>query len=827
VLRGIGYRILSAISVVALSLSSSTLCTLRGRVSSETHTPISGALLILEKPDGRVIRTVTNLQGEFRIDLTDEGEYVLSVEREGFFPIERRVIPVSQQGAELELRLDRIEEVHESIEVTAAPPTIDMDTTAASTSVTGTEIMNVPYRNTNDLRSALRIVPGVVRDQRGGLHINGGAEDQVMYTLNGFNLTDPLTGRFESRLSVESVQSVEITSGNLAAEFGKGSAGTMAVQTRTGDDKLRYSATNFVPGFENRKGFYIGGWTPRLNLSGPIRRGRAWFSNSFDTQYIKTVIEDLPQGEDRISAWRLSNLLHTQVNLTPSQILYTGFLANFWTAPRTGLSVLDPLETTVDRRSRQWFFHVKDQVYLTSRALVEFGFAANRTFGREIPQGQELYALTPFGKHGNFFSDAIREAGREQWMANTFLPSFRAHGHHQFKAGVDFNRVSYSQNVRRTGYENFDEAGKRLRRTMFGGNGRLERSNYESAAFLQDSWRVRPSLLVEAGLRADWDQILGRWDASPRVGVAWSPPGMENTRIQGGFARIFDASNLRLFTRPLDQYSISWYYDPTGSLVRGPATSVFTIRNPSLARPRYQNWNVGWDQRFSPNVAAQFQFLRRRGRKGFTYRNSLDPVAGPPPEFVQEFQSPVFDAIYDLCNERVDAYDSFTVSVRHNIRRQYEWMVSYTRSRALSNTVVDVTVDDPVIITNNVGSMPWDAPNRLLSWGYLPTLWKNWAVAYLMEARNGFPFSLYSDQGYSLGQVNSHRFPTFFEANLHLERRFTFRKHRWALRFGANNITDRRNPDTVNSVVTSSRYLTFYGGTGRSTNFRIRWLGRQ
>ena len=134
-----------------------------------------------------------------------------------------------------------------------------------------------------------------------------------------FNLNDPLTGRLESRLSVDSVQSLEVSSGAIPAEFGKGSAATMAVKTDTGDDKLRYSGTNFVPGVASHKGLVLQDWTPRFGLSGPIEKGRAWFSDSADAQYTQHVIEELPRGHDRTASWNFSNLLHTQVNLTPSE----------------------------------------------------------------------------------------------------------------------------------------------------------------------------------------------------------------------------------------------------------------------------------------------------------------------------------------------------------------------------------------------------------------------------------------------------------------------------------------------------------------------------
>ena len=91
----------------------------------------------------------------------------------------------------------------------------------------------------------------------------------------------------------------------------------------------------------------IGDWTPRGGLSGPLRKGRAWFSDSITAQYVKHVVEELPQGLDRVADWRLSNLLHTQVNLTPSNILFGGFLLNYWNAPRQGRDALARMETRV------------------------------------------------------------------------------------------------------------------------------------------------------------------------------------------------------------------------------------------------------------------------------------------------------------------------------------------------------------------------------------------------------------------------------------------------------------------------------------------------
>jgi len=794
---------------------------LSGVVQSTTRTPVASARVVLDGQPGGPWTAVSDISGEFSLTLPAAGKYQLSVEHPGFFPIKREIAT----GAGLIIPLDPVRELIQSLEVTSTPDTIDMETTAVKRSVGSPEILNVPYPNTNDFRSALRIIPGMIRDHRGGLHLQGGSEEQTLYTLNGFNLNDPLSGRFDTRFSVEAVQSAEISSGNLPAEFGKGSAGVLAIRTHTGDDRFRPSATNFVPGFENRKGWTLTDWTPRFGVSGPIARGRAWFSNSTDIIYTKTIIRDLPKGDDRSVSHRGSNMLSTQVNLSPRHILHTGLLWSQWSAARTGLSALDPWETTIDRRSRQWFFHAKDQIYLSRGALLEVGFAANRTFGREVPQGSEPLVFTPFGKRGNHFADAGRGASRDQILVNAFLPGFTRAGSHQVRVGTDLNRVRYEQDVRRTGYGQLDGSGTRLYHTEFHGSGRFARRNFESAWYVQDSWRVIPSLLVEAGLRADWDTLVRSFSPSPRLGLAWSP-GKRNTKVYGGISRTFDATSLLLFTRPMDQYWLTTHFFPDGRINRGPGLSLFTIGANHRPRPHYDGLSAGVEHHWGAGISVRADYLQRRGGRGFTYVNSNDSTLGPVPDWVRGAGASALDAVFDLTNLRRDSFRSYSVTLRQILRKQYQWMTSYTFSRALSNAVVDVNADDPLTAVSNSGPMPWDSPHRLVSWGYLPLPRKNWAVAFLLDGRSGFPFSVRNQIGEIDGPVNARRFPTYFEANLHLERRFEFRRHMWALRFGANNLTNRVNPDTVNNIIGSPRYLQFHGGNGRSTNFRIRWLGR-
>jgi len=802
---------------------------LRGRVISETGSPVAGARVTLAPAGNASVRRVltTDPAGAFAVRLAAAGDYAIDVEREGFFTLKRRAILLVAGPNEIQLVLNPLREVFESVDVTASAATVDLDRAAPEKALRGTDILAVPYPTTNNLKNALRIIPGVVQDSRGGIHINGGTEEQTLYTLDGFTVNDPLTGRLESRVSVEAVQSVEVLSGAFAAEYGKGASGVLAISTVSGTDRRRYSATNFVPGIESHKGVVIGDWTPRAGVSGPLRKGRAWFSDSVTAQYTNHVIDDLPKDRDRTSDWRLSNLLYTQTNLTPSNILLGGLLVNYWNAPRQGLTELDPMETTTDRRSRQWFFYAKDQIYLRRGAVIEAGFAVNRTFGREIPQGSGIFILTPDGKRGNDFIDATRKAGRDQSTLAAILPSMRLAGTHQVKTGIGFDRVSYWQDVRRTGYEHQRSDSTPRVRVVFQGRGQLGRENTEAAWHAQDSWKMRKDLLLEIGLRTDWNRLIGNASLSPRFGFAWSPSRSQQTKMFGAFSVVHEAAPLRVFARPLDQFPLATYYSPGGTIVRGPAVSIYVAEGP-YRTPRYQISVLGFERRLESGFQARVTATRKRGRLGLAYLNIIGPEDSiPGTAAAAQFGAPALDAVNMLGNHRLDVYDSVEITVRQPGRQQYEWTASYTRSRALSNAVADVSVDDPYLYPNNFGPMPWDTPNRFVSWGYLPTFWRNWALAYLLETRDGFPFSTFSDEGRAVGQLNSRRFPFFFELNLHAERRFVFRGHRWAFRAGLNNLTNHKNPNTVNSNFDSAHFLQFYGGQHRSMNFRIRWLGRQ
>src|SRR5215471_7564345 len=269
-----------ALSALAAAPAGLAEVSVKGRVVDETNAPVAGAHVRISPP-GAAEAVSTNAAGEFELKLPSFGRYLVQAELEHFFLLHDQPVDIVD-GRELLIVLNHHRDSFESVKVTDKPPEIDLSRNHRMQSLSGADILDLPFPEDRYLRKAFRLMPGVVQDNHGGVHFAGGAENQVQYTLDGFAIGDPVTGAFDTRVSVDAVRSVEYSSGYLSPDAGKGSAGLVAIQTKMGDDRFRYTATNFIPGVDMNKGLRMGAFTPRFGLAGPIRRGRVWFSDSLD-----------------------------------------------------------------------------------------------------------------------------------------------------------------------------------------------------------------------------------------------------------------------------------------------------------------------------------------------------------------------------------------------------------------------------------------------------------------------------------------------------------------------------------------------------------------
>lgn len=797
-----------------------------GRVVDENGTGIAGARVELRPAAGTPMVVSSDAAGNFRAALPAAGEYAIRVERLGFFLYTNRAQEFEPGANQLTIRLNHQQEFADKVDVTYSPPAIDPQQTSERKELASAEIQGVPYPAPQDYRNALPLLNGVVQDSIGRLHFNGGDSNQANYTLDGFNISDPVNGRLETRLNIESIQSMDLENSRYSADNGRGSTGVLDLKTRMGDDRFRFGGTNFIPGVTSDNGFYINKWTPRLEFSGPLAKGRAWFHNGFDAFYNVDSVTGLPRGQNRTSGLTASNLSRFQFNVTPANTLIASFLYNLADTNRFGLSILNPAETTTNIRQTLYMSTVRDQHYFGG-ALLDIGFADTRGLLHNPPLGNEIYQITPFGNRGNYFSGVSRHWYRQQTTANLFLPTAHWRGEHHLKFGIDVERESFHQQVIRHEYEVLRVDDSVARTVSFTGVPFQERKNLEAAQYIQDHWTPTDSLALEAGVRTEWNEVARDLEVAPRAAVAWSPHRMHDTKISAGWGIYYDAISLGLMARQQDQMSLSTFFLPDG-IVHGPVATSFQVNDRQLSTPRYHSANVTIERKLPFDLYGKAGYTWRQGGNGLVF-STMAPQTGP------EFYD---GAVFALHNARRDRYDALDFSVRRTFAGQFEWFLGYTRSSTRTNAAVDYSLENPIFAPQMPGPFAWDTPNRMHMWGWAPLpkrflphrlqfLVRNTTAAYLVEYRTGFPFNIVDEEGFLVGRPNSNRYPNYFNINLHLERRFRALHYLWAWRFGYNNLTANLNPNVVENVQGSPNFLTYGRGQARAFSVRLRLLGRK
>ncbi len=790
-----------------------------GKVVDENGVIVVGAKVTLSGPEtaSRAVAT-TDEAGRFLLAPVPPGTYELRVEKPGFYAYLDHSFVLGQGSAPIEVVLNHQREFGETVNVVYSAPVIDPQQVAAGNTLHAQEIIEMPFPSTHDFRSALPLLPGVVKDNTGHVHLNGGAEDQAYYSLDGFNIGDPASGILQNRVSVDSLRKVSVEASRYSAEFGKGSAGLLSLETSQGDDHFRFLATNFLPSVQvNKKNLDIDGWTPRANFSGPIVKGRAWFFNAADIQYDLTVINELPAGADTGSRWEGSDLTRVQVNLTNRNILTSGFVYNFRDANHFGLSPRDPIETTRETNTRFYFMNVKDQAFLAGGTVLEVGVGASRMNDDEQAMGDKLYIIGPEGNSGNYFANSNREVDRLQVVASMLLRPLSWHGRHDLKFGIDVDENQYRQFSIRRSMEVLDEQGIRVRTASFSGDAHANEDNAEFSAYAQDRWSPQERLVVETGLRMDWDQVLGDTLVSPRLAAAYTPSRMRDSKFSAGVGVFYDATNLGLLARGLDQTRIDTFYSQDGTeIVYGPVVSRYTVDRTTLQAPFSLNWSVGWEQKLPKSIYFATNFIRRHGRRAWAY----SPAASGGEEGASE-------VTYQLDSNQTQNYSYLELTARRMFKEKFYAVFSYARSSTRTSAVIDFSLENPVFSQQASGPRDWDTPNRFITWGLLPIPhFRKWTVAYFLEWRTGYPYSVVNQEVRLVGVPNSYRFPDYFSLNLQFERRFRLLHYEWAFRIGFNNITGHDNPTAVNNNIDSPNYGQFSGSAGAAFVGRIRFLGK-
>lgn len=799
-------------------------------VTAEKREPLPGVAVSLSGPllQGRVLQSISNAEGDYVFDGLAAGDYIVTVELQGFEKYEHKVMVAIESSVDLNVLL-----IPFAPTATVTVEAEDRETRRIESSlpsiVTTDTLRNAPLAR-EKFQDALPLLPGVVRGPDGMLNVKGARASQSGVLVSSLNATDPVTGNSAIDLPLEAVELVQVYSNPYSSEYGKFTGAVTSIETRSGSNEFRYLLTNVLPRPRLRDGkiYGIGSATPRIAVGGPIIKDKLFFFQSFEYRFIRTEVQSLPAAQRDIRLESFDSFSRVDYNINPTNRLAVSLSIFPQKIDGYNLNTFNPLETTVNFHQRGWFFAVNEQATFKNGGLLQSSFSV-KDFGVDLyGNNAGPYTIAPQRRFGGWFDRQHRDSRRAEWLEVYHVPARQWHGQHAVKLGLNINYTTFdgtdiSQPVRITRAD-----ATTSQSINFIGPGVLGRNNGEYAAFVQNKWTINPHVTLDFGLRFDRDGIGRENNFAPRLGFVFSPFADARTILRGGIGLFYDKITLNVGTFDQYQDSVLTTFAADGvTPIGGPRTLRNVVENNDFKNPYSVAWSFQVDQELSKRMLLRLGYEERLSRREFI----LDP----------EFQGVGSDLLV-LKNAGRSRYRELQIAARYRLQEKHQLFMAYVRSLATGdlndlNTYFG-NVRNPVIRSNERSLQPFDAPNRLLFWGDIGLPYQVTATP-VIDWRTGFPFSLLDeDQNFVGARNRGGRFPDFFSLDLQVTKGLKvpipswgmipakFRGKKYGGRVGIKlfNITNHWNPRDVQNNLDAGDFGTYYNTVGRSIRLKFEFV---
>jgi roadblock/LC7 domain-containing protein len=297
---------------------------------------------------------------------------------------------------------------------------------------------------------------------------------------------------------------------------------------------------------------------------------------------------------------------------------------------------------------------------------------------------------------GGAQADSLRT---ERHIQLTDVVSYSS-GRHVIKTGLnvpDWSHRGFDNNTNKAGTFFFSSladfnAGKPATFRQQQGNGHVTFLEKVIGGFVQDDFRLRPNLMVSAGMRYDWQNYFhDNNNFAPRVSFAYSPGKHQKTVIRGGGGVFYDRTgprpiiDLLLFNgHRLNLFLISnpLFPDPFAGGSVGALPPGIVQLSPNIHLPYTTQYSISIERQLSRAATLSVNYIDQRGIDLFRSRDINQVVVPgstnrPNPDFGQIRQ------IEPSGHSRSDALE---VSFRGRITDYFTGMMQYRLSKAYDNT---------------------------------------------------------------------------------------------------------------------------------------------
>ncbi len=284
---------------------------LYGTVTDAQGGLIVGATVTLVQTDTDQARTaLTNQEGRYEFPILPVGPYRLTVQHTGFQKYEATGILLQvNDNTRIDARL-QVGEVTTTVAVAASAVAVNTENATIKDVVDSRRVVDLPLNGRN-LADLTLLVPGV--QPAGGsngdagldaysapgvkaLSVNGSRQNQLKYTLDGGDNSDPL---FNTNLAFpfpDAVQEFSIVTSNSGLEIGRSSAGAVNIVTKSGTNTVHGDAFWFIRNTALNANNYFSTSPDGLKrnqagatLGGPIIKDKLFLFGGYQRTWIRTI----------------------------------------------------------------------------------------------------------------------------------------------------------------------------------------------------------------------------------------------------------------------------------------------------------------------------------------------------------------------------------------------------------------------------------------------------------------------------------------------------------------------------------------------------------
>ncbi|RLC52044.1 MAG: hypothetical protein DRZ79_01805 [Candidatus Cloacimonadota bacterium] len=291
---------------VSTAIFAGTTGKLAGKVKDEKGDPVPYANVVIMKGETIITGTQTKENGQYMIINIPPGVYDVKCSQVGFKGKKITGVHINlDETTVLNISITSTLMEIQGVDVVASRVEMVSKTkTSSGKTVTAESIEDLGVDN----------IDGIVAIQAGAtiangeLHIRGGRANEVVYTVDGMSVSDPVDGEAALTIDKDAIKDMKVMTGGFTAEFGNAQSGIVNIVTKDGgrdySGKLEMSSDHLAPDTDNSNSdnvkFALGGpvLTPKIsslrdNFTFFFNIASNWHDSRYKDYYVSNPVEEL------------------------------------------------------------------------------------------------------------------------------------------------------------------------------------------------------------------------------------------------------------------------------------------------------------------------------------------------------------------------------------------------------------------------------------------------------------------------------------------------------------------------------------------------------